>query len=144
MYLSLNCNCYKVLCILFIPQVYSETVGCLKHCGSVRTSQSARTSPQSTTSHKYRASERIDEMNLREITEVMDVLGVTDKWVENLSDARERIRTALAQLHEKTFNWSPRKVRCLSVKFQNRNEFDRGSLSFKKERHSVIAMKPCS
>ena len=74
----------------------------------------------------------------------MDVLGVTYKGVETLSDARERIRTALPQLQEKAFNWSPRKVWCLSVKFQNRNEFEWGSLSFKKERHSVIAMKPCN
>ena len=74
---------------------------------------------------------------------MMDVLGVSYEWVETLSDAKVQIRTALTQLQKKTFNWSP-KVWCLSVKFQNRNEFDRGSLSFKKEGQSVIAMKPCN
>ena len=82
-------------------------------------------------------------MGFREIIKLMDVLGLMDEGVETLHEAKWRIRKEV-QLAEKTFNWSSGEVRCLSVKFHSRNEFDRGSLSFKKERYFVIAMKPCN
>ena len=56
----------------------------------------------------------LDEMKMKELTEIMEVLGVSDEGVENLSDARSRIRSAL-NTAEKTSNWSPGKVRYLSV-----------------------------
>ena len=57
---------------------------------------------------------RIDELNMKELTKVMDVLGVSDEGVETLSDARSRVRSAL-NTAEKTSNWSAGKVRYFSV-----------------------------
>ena len=74
----------------------------------------------------------IDKMTVKELTIIMDVLGVSDEEVETLSDARSKIRTALKDA-EKTSNWTPKKVRYLLVKFQNRHEFNqRDLLSFKR------------
>ena len=57
----------------------------------------------------------IDEMTMKELTKVMEVLGVSDEGVEILSDARSRIRSAL-NAAEKTWNsWSPGEVRYFSV-----------------------------
>ena len=51
-------------------------------------------------------------MSLREITKLMDVLGVTGEGVKTLGELKERIRKEI-QLAEKTFNgWSSREVRC--------------------------------
>lgn len=56
----------------------------------------------------------IDEMKMRELIKMMEVLGVSDEEVENLSDARSRVRSAL-NAAEKTSDWSPGKVRYFSV-----------------------------
>ena len=56
----------------------------------------------------------IDEMNMKEMTKVMEILDVSDEGVENLSDARSRIISAL-NAAEKTSNWSPGEVRYFSV-----------------------------
>jgi len=56
----------------------------------------------------------IDEMKMRELIKVMEVLGVSDEEVENLGDARSRVRSAL-NAAEKTSDWSPGKVRYFSV-----------------------------
>ena len=56
----------------------------------------------------------IDEMKMKELIKVMEVLGVSDDGVENRSDARSRIRSAL-NAAEKTSNWSPGEVRYFSV-----------------------------
>ena len=56
----------------------------------------------------------IDEMTMKELTKVMDVLGVSDEGVENLIEARSRIRSAL-NAAEKTSKWSPGEVRYFSV-----------------------------
>ena len=56
----------------------------------------------------------IEEMKMTELTKVMEVLGVSDEGVENLSDARSRIRSSLYEA-EKTSDWSPGKVRYFSV-----------------------------
>ena len=45
----------------------------------------------------------IDEMNMKELAKVMEILHVSDEGVENLSDARSRIRSAL-NAAEKTSN----------------------------------------
>ena len=52
----------------------------------------------------------LDEMKMKELTEILEVLGLSDEGVENLSDARFRIRSAL-NAAEKMSNWSPGKVR---------------------------------
>ena len=52
----------------------------------------------------------LDKMRMRELTEILEVLGLSDEGVENLSDARSRIRSAL-NAAEKMSNWSPGKVR---------------------------------
>ena len=56
----------------------------------------------------------IDEMNMKELAKVMEALVVSDEGVENLSDARSRIRSAI-NAGEKTSNLSPGKVRYFSV-----------------------------
>ena len=56
----------------------------------------------------------IDEMNLKELAKVMEIFDVSDEGVDNVSDARSRIRSALNAV-EKTSNWSPGKVRYFSV-----------------------------
>ena len=56
----------------------------------------------------------IDEMKMMGLTKIMELLGVSDDEVENLSDARSRIRSAL-NAAEKTSDWSPGKVRYFSV-----------------------------
>ena len=62
-----------------------------------------------------RKNKSIDEMAMKELTKVMDVLGVSDEGLENLSGARSRIRSAL-NAAEKTWNsWSPGEVRYFSV-----------------------------
>ena len=58
---------------------------------------------------------RIDEMKMMELTKVMEVLGVSDEGVEELTHARSRIRSAL-NATKKTSNWSPGKVRYFSVR----------------------------
>ena len=55
---------------------------------------------------KYKS---IDEMNMKEQTKVIEALGVSDEGVENRSDARSRIRSAL-NAAEKTSNLSPGEV----------------------------------
>ena len=52
----------------------------------------------------------LDEMKMKELTEILEVLGLSDEGVENLSDARFRIRSALNAAEEMS-NWSPGKVR---------------------------------
>ena len=56
----------------------------------------------------------LDKMRMRELTEILEVLGLSDEGVENLSDARFRIRSAL-NAAEKMSNWSPGKVRYFMV-----------------------------
>ena len=56
----------------------------------------------------------LDEMKMKELTETMEALGVSDEGVENLSDARSRIRSAL-NAAPKTSNWLPGKVRYFNV-----------------------------
>ena len=56
----------------------------------------------------------LDKMRMRELTEILEVLGLSDEGVENLSDARCRIRSAL-NAAEKMSNWSPGKVRYFIV-----------------------------
>ena len=56
----------------------------------------------------------IDEMNMKELAKVMEALVVSDEGVENLSDARSRIRSAI-NAGEKTSHLSPGKVRYFSV-----------------------------
>ena len=56
----------------------------------------------------------IDEMKMRELIKMMEVLGVSDEEVENLSDARSRVKSAL-NAAEKTSDWSAGKVRYFSV-----------------------------
>ena len=58
---------------------------------------------------------RIDEMTLRELATVMEALGVSDEGVENLSDARSRIRSALNAAEKTSNSWSPGEVRYFSV-----------------------------
>ena len=58
---------------------------------------------------------RIDEMTLRELATVMDVHGVSDEGVENFSDARSRIRSALNEAEKTSNSWSPGEVRYFSV-----------------------------
>ena len=57
----------------------------------------------------------IDELNMKELTKVIDVLGVSDKGVENLSHARYRIRSALNAAEKTSNSWSPGEVRYFSV-----------------------------
>ena len=57
----------------------------------------------------------IDELNMKELTKVMDVLGVSDEGVENLSHARYRIRSALNAAEKTSNSWSPGEVRYFSV-----------------------------
>ena len=57
----------------------------------------------------------IDEMNLKELAKVMEIFDVSDEGVDNVSDARSRIRSAL-NAPDKTSNWSPGKVRYFSVR----------------------------
>ena len=57
----------------------------------------------------------IDELNMKELTKVMDVLGVSDEMVENLSDARSRVRSALNAVEKTSNSWSPGEVRYFSV-----------------------------
>ena len=56
----------------------------------------------------------IEEMNVLELAKVMEVLGVSDEGMENLSDARSRVRSAI-NAAEKTSDWPPGKVRYFSV-----------------------------
>ena len=56
----------------------------------------------------------LDEMKMTELTEILKVLGLSDEGVENLSDARSRIRSAL-NAAKKMSDWSPGKVRYFSV-----------------------------
>ena len=56
----------------------------------------------------------IDEMTMKELSKVMEVLGVSDEGVEIVSEARSRIRSAL-NTAKKTSNWSPGKVTYFSV-----------------------------
>ena len=72
-------------------------------------------------------------MKMTELTKVMEVLGVSDEGVENLSDARSRIRSALYE-GEKTSDWSPGKVRYFSVSegFRTVTSFAGSSVSFKR------------
>ena len=56
----------------------------------------------------------IDEMNLKELAKVMEIFDVSDEGVDNVSDARSRIRSAL-NAAEKTSKWSPGEVRYFSV-----------------------------
>ena len=56
----------------------------------------------------------LDKMKMTELTEILKVLGLSDEGVENLSDARSRIRSAL-NAAEKMSDWSPGKVRYFSV-----------------------------
>ena len=56
----------------------------------------------------------LDKMRMRELTDILKVLGLSDEGVENLSDARFRIRSAL-NAAEKMSNWSPGKVRYFIV-----------------------------
>ena len=56
----------------------------------------------------------LDKMGMRELTEILEVLGLSDEGLENLSDARCRIRSAL-NAAEKMSNWSPGKVRYFIV-----------------------------
>ena len=58
---------------------------------------------------------RIDEMTLRELATVMEALGVSDEGVENLSDARSRIRSALNASEKTSNSCSPGEVRYFSV-----------------------------
>ena len=75
---------------------------------------------------------KIDKMKWRELSTTMDALGISDEEVENLRDARSKIRTMLNETPKKS-NWSPKQVRYLLVKFRNRHKFGlRGLLSFKR------------
>ena len=56
----------------------------------------------------------LDKMKMRELTEILEVLGLSDEGLENLSDARCRIRSAL-NAAEKMSSWSPGKVRYFIV-----------------------------
>ena len=58
---------------------------------------------------------RIDEMKMMELTKVMEALGVSDEGVENLSDARSRIRSVLNAAEKTSNSWSPGEVRYFSV-----------------------------
>ena len=57
----------------------------------------------------------IDEMTMMELTKVMAALGVSDEGVENLSQARFRIRSALNAAEKTSNSWSPGEVRYFSV-----------------------------
>ena len=57
----------------------------------------------------------IDEMTMMELTKVMEALGVSDEGVENLSQARSRIRSALNAAEKTSSSWSPGEVRYFSV-----------------------------
>ena len=58
--------------------------------------------------------ESLDKMGMKKLTEIMEVLGLSDEGVENLSDARSQIRSAL-NATENMSNWSPGKVRYCSI-----------------------------
>ena len=57
----------------------------------------------------------IDEMTMMELTKVMEVLGLSDEGLENLSQARSRIRSALNAAEKTSSSWSPGEVRYFSV-----------------------------
>lgn len=54
----------------------------------------------------------LDEMTFMQLGETMKLLGVSDKKVKNLNDARLQIRAALKEA-PKTSDWLPGKVRYL-------------------------------
>ena len=85
----------------------------------------------------------IDEMNMKELAKVMEILDVSDTGVENLSDARSRIRSAL-NAAEKTSNWSPGEIRYFSVSegFSTLTSLAgvHARVSFKRSEHFVIAL----
>ena len=57
----------------------------------------------------------LDKMKLKELTEILEVLGLSDEGVENLSDARSQIRSALDAAEKTSNSWSPGEVRYFSV-----------------------------
>ena len=57
----------------------------------------------------------IDEMTMMELTKVMEALGVSDEGVENLSQTRSRIRSALNAAEKTSSSWSPGEVTYFSV-----------------------------
>ena len=57
----------------------------------------------------------LDKMKMKELTEILEVLGLSDEGVENLSDARSRIRSALNAAEKTSNSWSPGEVRYFSV-----------------------------
>ena len=57
----------------------------------------------------------LDKIKLKELTEILEVLGLSDEGVENLSDARSQIRSALDAAEKTSNSWSPGEVRYFSV-----------------------------
>ena len=57
----------------------------------------------------------LDKMKMKELTEILEVLGLSDEGVENLSDARSLIRSALNAAEKTSNSWSPGEVRYFSV-----------------------------
>ena len=84
----------------------------------------------------------IDELNMKELSKVMDVLGVSDEGVENLSHARYRIRSALNAAEKTSNSWSPGEVRYFSVSegFRTVRNLAGVMSVLQEERHFVIAL----
>ena len=57
----------------------------------------------------------LDKMKMKQLTEILEVLGLSDEGVENLSDARSQIRSALNAAEKTSNSWSPGEVRYFSV-----------------------------
>ena len=57
----------------------------------------------------------LDKMKMKELTEILEVLGLSDEGVENLSDARSLIRSALNAAEKTSNSWSPGEVTYFSV-----------------------------